>query len=1224
MRYLNKIIFINSAKIKYTEVSIDGNVHFTGTQGVGKSTILRALLFFYNAHPSKLGIADRQKSFLDFYLENANSYVVYEVIRETGTFCIFIFRSQGRVSFRFFDGNFQKKYFIDSEGMAYESSEKIRTALGNTINLSKKIDSYEEYRNILYGNHQAIEAAFRKYAIIESKQFQNIPRTIQNVFLNSKLDAEFIKETIIKSLNEEEISINLNTHSNHLKDFKTELGDIEKWTEKNKNREVIVRKQAQNVIDIHSKIRNIELDKLQIAKQIGFSLNQIKIQKPKKVELLEIEAGKKQKLDNDLKDFDSKFQKQNQETAAKIGILESDLKKAKNKQKDYVEINIETIIERVSKKADYEIEEKSLLEEKVLLTSKFQELEQKYFALLQQTDNQLNGFKNLKDAEKNKENGNLQNFKEALNKQFEVIFEEISQSYKDQIETASEVLENTNRNITSLKVRQAGAKNERFFEKEIIDFTNEINEYKKSSENAESDSKQRNAQILLTQQSWALEKTNFEEAEKRQNLQFKEQIKAVETQISEIRFKIDNSKDSFYGWLNDNYKGWENTIGKVIDENILFKFGLLPQKTIGHITSFYGVEINLDEISKKVKTVTDYENEITEFQSQIEKVKKKITESSEELVINLENLRKKYQPKINENKKEIEQNTYLQGQNQVKIDQTHVKLNEIVVKAKNDKDVLLKNIEDDLVKADASKSDAEVILNGLKSKQSIAIEEKKNDKSKKAGVEQQRIEVLIKKIDEEILQKQTETEVRKKDINVQRNKELANEGAETERLTTIETKLKSVEIELKFIEENNAKVIEYNKDKRELFDNVDDYKRQKERLETKQANAQTKYIGDSQKLQEKIGVIKEIIENLKKDLSNIEEDLSEYEKFKTLEGFEGIESLIHTYKTDNKSEKRCKELINEFQGRYYASIKEYQELQVAINKFNSNFSPQNLFKFKINLIEKAEYFKFADELQEFIDEDKINTFQKRVNDRFASIIKKIANETGNLLSKENEIAKTINDINNDFVNRNFAGVIKSIQLKTEPSSNKVVQLLIEIKKFNDENIDQLGEQNLFSQQNRDSINQKAVEYLALLDKAISNFKKEEIRLSDSFDLLFRIKENDNDTNWVSSLASVGSDGTDVLVKAMINIMLLNVFKDKATKNKSQDFKLHCMMDEIGKLHSSNVKGILQFANDRNIILINSSPESLNTLAYKYTYHLSKDNRSVTTIKPIIINRRETL
>ena len=65
MRYLNKIVFINSAHIPYAEVRLDGNVHFIGNQGAGKSTLLRAILFFYNVDKSKLGIKTQfgQKSF---------------------------------------------------------------------------------------------------------------------------------------------------------------------------------------------------------------------------------------------------------------------------------------------------------------------------------------------------------------------------------------------------------------------------------------------------------------------------------------------------------------------------------------------------------------------------------------------------------------------------------------------------------------------------------------------------------------------------------------------------------------------------------------------------------------------------------------------------------------------------------------------------------------------------------------------------------------------------------------------------------------------------------------------------------------------------------------------------------------------------------------------------------------------------------------------------------
>ena len=49
MKYLNRIIFINSANIPYAEISVYGNVNFTGKKGVGKRTVLREQLFFYYA-----------------------------------------------------------------------------------------------------------------------------------------------------------------------------------------------------------------------------------------------------------------------------------------------------------------------------------------------------------------------------------------------------------------------------------------------------------------------------------------------------------------------------------------------------------------------------------------------------------------------------------------------------------------------------------------------------------------------------------------------------------------------------------------------------------------------------------------------------------------------------------------------------------------------------------------------------------------------------------------------------------------------------------------------------------------------------------------------------------------------------------------------------------------------------------------------------------------------
>ena len=106
MRALRKIVFINSANIRYAEIKLDGNVHFIGTQGVGKSTLLRAILFFYNADKLHLGIPKEMKSFDDFYLPNPNSYIVYEVEHEHRPFTVLVFRSSGRACYRFIDAPF--------------------------------------------------------------------------------------------------------------------------------------------------------------------------------------------------------------------------------------------------------------------------------------------------------------------------------------------------------------------------------------------------------------------------------------------------------------------------------------------------------------------------------------------------------------------------------------------------------------------------------------------------------------------------------------------------------------------------------------------------------------------------------------------------------------------------------------------------------------------------------------------------------------------------------------------------------------------------------------------------------------------------------------------------------------------------------------------------------------------------------------------------------------
>ena len=254
-----------------------------------------------------------------------------------------------------------------------------------------------------------------------------------------------------------------------------------------------------------------------------------------------------------------------------------------------------------------------------------------------------------------------------------------------------------------------------------------------------------------------------------------------------------------------------------------------------------------------------------------------------------------------------------------------------------------------------------------------------------------------------------------------------------------------------------------------------------------------------------------------------------------------------------------------------------KRLKESINLFKGNFSTKNTFNFRIELNADDDYFDFADNLNDFLINNKIDEYRTRTSERYIEILARVSKEMGELTRHESDVARIINAINNDFKERNFVGVIKLIALQSVPSADKMVQLMKRIKDFNDDNSLSLGELNIFSTVNRDDVNRKAVEYLLDFMKSLNdNSSRQELSLSDLFQLQFRIKENDNDTGWADKLSHVGSEGTDTLVKAMINIMLINVFKDRVSR-KFGDFRIHCMMDEIGKLHPQNVKGILDFA-----------------------------------------------
>ncbi len=153
--------------------------------------------------------------------------------------------------------------------------------------------------------------------------------------------------------------------------------------------------------------------------------------------------------------------------------------------------------------------------------------------------------------------------------------------------------------------------------------------------------------------------------------------------------------------------------------------------------------------------------------------------------------------------------------------------------------------------------------------------------------------------------------------------------------------------------------------------------------------------------------------------------------------------------------------------------------------------------------------------------------------------------------------------------------------------------------------------------------QRAVSLLEQLRSAIKEQEQEEIRLQDLFELKFNIKEGMNETGWTHKIDSIGSTGTDILVKAIIYITLLHVFIKESSHRSSSDFKVHCIIDEVGQISAHYLRELLKFAKNRNIMMINGLPNKSGLEShYRYTYQFRKEDSGNVRIFPSIVTEVE--
>jgi len=1220
MRYLNKVIFLNSAHVPYAEIKVDGNVHFIGTQGVGKSTLLRAILFFYNADKLHLGIPKEKKNFDTFYLPFSNSYIVYEVMRENGAYTVIVSKSMGRAAFRFIDAPYSPDWFLNSQREVSADWSEIRSRIQKTpCFISSLITGYEVFRDIIFGNNRKPDmVAYRKFAVVESPKYQNIPRTIQNVFLNSKLDADFIKDTIIQSMNEEEIAVDLAYYRSQIEAFEQEYNDVMLWVKPDKQGEIIVRKQAEQVI---SRYRNLLYARKQV-EDGRVELNFAEKAAHQRLPLLEEEIRQIQEKLERIKRLISEEKAKHDTERDKLirldGSLAEKLKQIKEKQKFYEKEHIEEVISRVAKESSMKTELENMKASYAELTATYKDIIQKYLLLTERLDADFKAFsieiKNRILQRKETCTSRKDDIRETYNTQ-EI---QLRNQFEERIKTHGlkklQLIQDV-ANLTNSKTRLQYTTH---FEQEIGTCRTALEELKENAKRIGMDIERLMLECSKLRQKGADEQKETENHFLSEIEEILRKRKLIDEEINTLNSLLERRKGSFCEWLEKHRPGWQETIGKVADEDlILYSQDLNPSVADKDSNTFFGIRLELSGIRRDLRTPEQLKAELDEKQRLRENYTQKLAHLNQEKEEAIERIEKRHRKQIRELS---EQQHLLEAQLQqfpVKEKNLKADLATWLRKEEEWKKEQLGQLHLSLGAKEHERLQLEEEENKLATEKEKRLKQLADEKQKAEKAEETAMQQDIRRLEEEITGKEQETKAKKRELSLSQDKELDGKGADTAVINGYESKIRMLSEELQYIEQKRSLVSDYEKDKRELFDYEGTWRNERKEVEANLNDLDSKYALRMYRLEEQKQETEKEQNATGKEISSLHEDLEQLRLFKTDEYLCPAESYTSE---ERPTRKTCGTIIDELKSLILSIQKDTEAFKKAINLFNSNFTVKNTFSFSVNLASESDYYDFASNLCDFVEENKIEEYQSRISERYTNIIHRISKETSRLTEKESDIHKTINAINDDFVKRNFAGVIRSIELRHQQSNDKLMQLLEEIKQFNEENQFNMGALDLFSQESRADVNEKAVRYLYAFSKRLKDDPlRKSLVLADTFNLQFRIKENDNDTGWVEKIANVGSDGTDILVKAMVNIMLINVFKERASR-KFGDFKLHCMMDEIGKLHPDNVKGILAFANCRNILLINSSPTTYNVENYRYTYLLSKDEQSRTHVIPLLTRK----
>lgn len=206
---------------------------------------------------------------------------------------------------------------------------------------------------------------------------------------------------------------------------------------------------------------------------------------------------------------------------------------------------------------------------------------------------------------------------------------------------------------TALKIQKAKVAHENPFAQEMETNEKEFAEFTTRQIQVETEKREVELRIETLRQE-AEKELEIAELKYQASLDEPKKQKAdVEAEIRKYQNLLEKSKGSFSEWLDQNRKGWQENIGKVVDEEtILYNNVLNPQLVVDSSSSssssasLYGVSINLAAVERKFRTPKELKEQLAEKEQLRADIIKLLNDLQNRHEEDNKNLKGKYQLQI--------------------------------------------------------------------------------------------------------------------------------------------------------------------------------------------------------------------------------------------------------------------------------------------------------------------------------------------------------------------------------------------------------------------------------------------------------------------------------------------------------------------------------------------------------------------------------------------------